>query len=166
MADITRLDEAEIFDAGMNPAPKRYLEIRDGEEIIHKPTQGPYEKWVNKDGVVMGARMTTGAALFDTDGPYAARKRRTLRGNKCIPYAECPLRHPEDAKYLTSKSQKENPCDPATYGKAKACKHVEEIIKTRAERNSAEWREKELKFMSMSDIQKKEWLERELGERG
>lgn len=177
MADIIRLDEATVFDAGMNPAPKKYLEIRDGEEIIHKPTQAASEKWVNADGGVIAPNMVTGAGNFDIDGPYAAQKRRRLRDTKCIPYAECPLRNPEYARFLPESIELEwapkgeepqeitvtntdQPCDPGTYGRAHACPHVEAIIKVRSKKNSDEWERIEMKFKSMDDIRKDEWLKK------
>lgn len=104
---------------------------KHGHELTERVRRAPSDKWVTWSGDVIFVRV---AASGQRRGEQPAREQQLkerLHAGKAIRYGICPLRDALSMRWIPAKMRKEQPCAPNTYGEAKCCKHVEQVIAER-----------------------------------
>lgn len=103
----------------------------DGEPVMHRRRRPPSEKWVTKTGTVVYLRLTSGGAVR-RESDFTSERREAMHQSGSVRYGVCPLRDQHSMRWVSPAMRKESPCKPASYGEAKACPHIEQIILERA----------------------------------
>lgn len=129
----TKLSKSTIFDAGNAPPPVRMVTLSDGTVAEEKYPRPAHEKWVTKEGHVVRVLLANGSRNRATvNAEYAELARWEQRNAGHIPYGRCPLRDEDSTVEPETFPEKiRRACEKGTYGEAKACPHVEHLIKVR-----------------------------------
>jgi len=134
---LRSLTKAEIFDCGHNP-PKRRL-VRTGLEgpVYEKLPNMRTERWVNAKGNVIHLSLACGGVLNEADCAREARDRRSqMRASGGIPHHECPTRTGDIDESDFPESLR-NVCAVGSYGRGRACPHVEHVVSVRQGENTS-----------------------------
>jgi hypothetical protein len=158
-----KLSDADIHDAGRLKHTHKWRRVQqpDGTWAIEKKPMGRSEKWIDKHGncchiVLVDAAAERRNVLTEN------RRRRELRRDGGIPYAQCPLRDSESVlREADFPPELRSPCAlpppgvPNTeFGEHQSCMHVEYITKERQEKQRKHNQERE-------DLRRREEMRRE-----
>jgi hypothetical protein len=147
------INRSPVFDVGKNKPRKRIVMV-DGVPAEERLPNGVVEKWVDSAGNVVAKVMAQPAQLRSRQ-ESAAKNRDAMRRRGWIEHHECPKR---SGTIFDSPGPSE-PCATGTYGRGKACPHVEAVIAARQKANG----EKEAQKLRNANFERER--QRELDER-
>jgi len=108
------------------------IDEESGMPAVRRHRRRPSRQFVSMSGTVFFAAMTSGSSIpIGADQNRTIQTRERLLSRGALPTGECPLRDSAAAAWLPRKVRSGTPCEVGTYGEAKPCKHINEIIARR-----------------------------------